>query len=81
MKKMKASILTIGFSQKSLFYLQEAAEIINMLEYNEKLAFEKENNRKKQSCKKQWPWRKVNHHNPWSSYQSWNESKLVRFPC
>lgn len=53
MKKMKASILTIGFSQKSLFYLQEAAEIINMLEYNEKLAFEKENNRKKQSCKKQ----------------------------
>lgn len=53
MKKMKSSILTIGFSQKSLFYLQEAAEIINMLEYNEKLAFEKENNRKKQSCKKQ----------------------------
>ena len=30
---MKALILTIGYSQKkSLFYLQEAAEIINMLE-------------------------------------------------
>lgn len=33
MKKMKALILTIRFSpKKSLFYLQEAAEIINMLE-------------------------------------------------